>query len=43
MRKDEGLGDECDIKNTLPAHLGAFVLRSKKRIMNTFIREKDGF
>ena len=41
--KDERLDDDCDIKNNLPAHLGAFILSNSKRIMNKFIREKDGF
>ena len=38
MKKDEGLGDNCDIKNTLPAHLGSFILSNSKRIMNSFLR-----
>ena len=25
MKKDDGLDDDCDIKNTLPADLGAFI------------------
>ena len=25
MKKDDGLDDDCDIKNTLPAVLGAFI------------------
>ena len=43
MKKDDGLDDECDIKNTLPAVLGAFTLNNSKRIMNNFIRELNGF
>ena len=43
MRKDEALDDDGDIKNILPAHLGAFILSNSKRIMNTFIREINGF
>ena len=43
-KKDDGLDDdECDIKNTLPAVLGAFILSNSKRIMNNFIREINGF
>ena len=34
MIKDEGLFDDCDIKNILPAHLGAFILSNSKQIMN---------
>ena len=43
MKEDDGLDDDCDIKNTLPAHLGAFILSNSKRIMNNFIRETKGF
>ena len=43
MKKDDGLDDDCDIKNTLPAVLGAFILSNSKRIMNNFIREINGF
>ena len=43
MKKDDGLDDDCDIKKTLPAVLGAFILCSSKRIMNNFIREINGF
>ena len=42
-KKDDGLDDDCDIKNTLPAILGAFILSNSKRIMNNFIREINGF
>ena len=31
------------MKNTLPSHLGAFLLSNSKRIMNNFIREINGF
>ena len=38
MKKDDGLDDnDCDIKNSLPAHLGPFILSSSKRFMNYFI------
>ena len=40
MRKDDGLDDDCDNKNTLPAVFGAFILSNSKRIMNNFIRNK---
>ena len=43
MKKDDRLDDDCDIKNTLPAVLGAFILSNSKRIMNYFIREINGF
>ena len=41
--EDDGLGDDCDIENTLPAVLGAFILGNCRRIMNKFIKEKTGF
>ena len=43
MKEDDGLDDDCDLKNTLPAVLGAFILSNSKRIMNNFIREINGF
>ena len=43
MKRDDGLDDDCDIKNTLPADLGAFILSNSKRIINNFIRERNGF
>ena len=43
MKKDDGLDDDCDIKKTLPAVLGAFILANSKRIMNNFIKEISGF
>ena len=43
MKKDDGLDDDCDIENTLPAVLGAFILSNRKRIMNNSIREINGF
>ena len=42
-KKNDGLDDDCDIKNTLPAFLAAFILSNSKRIMNNFIREINGF
>ena len=41
MKKD--LDDDCDIKNTLLAVLGAFILGNMRRIMNNFIREINRF
>ena len=43
IKKDDGRDDDCDIKNTLPAVLGAFILSNSKRIMNNFIRQINGF
>ena len=43
MKKDDELIDDCDIKITLPAHLGAFILSRSKRIMNNYIREINGY
>ena len=43
LKKDDGLDDDNDVKNTLPAHLGAFILSNSIRIMNKFIREMNGF
>ena len=41
--KNDGIDNDCDIKNTLPAVLGAFILSNRRRIMNKFIREIHGF
>ena len=43
MKKNDGLDDECDVKNILPAHLVAFILSISKRDMNTFFRGRNGF
>ena len=43
MKKDDGLDDECNIKNALPAVLGSFILDNSRRIVNKFIREINGF
>ena len=43
IRKTEGLDDDCDIGNILPAHLGAFILSNIKRILNIFLREINDF
>ena len=34
MKRDDGLDDDCDIKNTLPAVLGGFILSNSRPIMN---------
>ena len=43
MERDGGIDDCCHIGNTLVAHLGAFILSSSNRIMNSFVREINGF
>ena len=43
MKKDDGLDESCDIKITLPAVPGGFILSNSKRIMKKFIREINGF
>ena len=43
MIDDAGLEDEVKNKNTMPLHLGSFVLSNSKRIMNNFIHAINGF
>ena len=43
MIDDPGLEDEVKKLNTMPLHLGAFVLSNSKRIMNNFIHAINGF
>ena len=43
MIDDKGLEDEIKKINTMPLHLGAFVLSNSKRIMNNFIHAIGGF
>ena len=43
MKRDDGLDDDCDSKNTLPAVLGALILANSRRNMNELIREIIGF
>ena len=43
FKKDDGLEEDNDVKNTLPSHLGDFILSNSKRNMNNFIREINGF
>ena len=41
MKNDEGVQDEVKKFNTMPLHLGAFVLSNSKRIMKNFIHAID--
>ena len=43
IEKDDGLEGDNDVKNTLPIHLGAFIVGNSKQFMNKFIREFNGF
>ena len=43
MIDDKGLEDEIKKINTMPLHLGAFVLSNSQRIMNKFKHAIDGF
>ena len=43
MIDDKGLEDEIKKINTMPLHLGAFVLSNSKRIMNNFIHAINEF
>ena len=43
MFDDPGLEDEIKKINTMPLHLGAFVLSNSKRFMNNFIHAINGF
>ena len=43
IKDDEGLEDHVKEINTMPLHLGAFVLSNSKRIMNNFKHAIDGF
>ena len=43
MIDDPGLEEEVKNLNTMPLHLGAFVLSNSKRIMNNFIHTINGF
>ena len=42
LKEDAGLEDEVKKVNTMPHHLGAFVLSINKRIMNNFSHAIDG-
>ena len=43
MKEDDGLHDDFDIENTVPAVLGAFILSNRRLKMIKFIRETTGF
>ena len=43
IKKNDGLDDDCDFKNNLPAHLGAFILSNSKIILNNLIRVNNDF
>ena len=43
MKKDDRLDDNCDIKNTLPAVLRAFILSNIRQFMKKIIKELNGF
>ena len=43
MVQDEGLEDQVKKLNTMPLHLGAFVLSNSRRIMNNFIHANNRF
>ena len=43
MIDDAGMEDEVKKLNTMPLHLGGFVLSNSKRIMNNFIHAINGF
>ena len=42
MMDDAGLEDDVKKLNTMPLHLGAFVLNNSKRFMNNFIQANNG-
>ena len=43
LKDDEGLQDEVKKVNTMPLHLGSFVLSNSKQIMNNFVHAIGGF
>ena len=36
MKQDEAGKSESDLKNTMPTHLGSFIVSDTKRVMNNF-------
>ena len=42
LKQDDGFGCETDLKNTMPTHLGSFIVNNSKKIMKIFIPESDG-
>ena len=43
LKQDDGLESHTDLKKTMPAHFGRFILSNSKRIMINFKRENIGF
>ena len=43
LKKDDRLDGDNNVKNTLPSHLGVFILSNSKQSMNNFIRDINGF
>ena len=43
MIDDKGLEDDAEKLNTMPVHLGAFLLSNNKRIMKSFFHAINGF
>ena len=43
LKNDEGFQDEVKKVNTMPLHLGVFVISNSERNMNNFIHAIDGF
>ena len=43
LKDDAGLEDEVEKVNTMPLHLGSFVLSNSKRVVNIFIHAIIGF
>ena len=43
LKDDDGLDDEVKKLNTMPLHLGAFVLSHSRKIMSNFIQAINGF
>ena len=42
LKQNDGLESETNLKNTMPAHLGSYILSISKRINSNFLREIDG-
>ena len=43
LKQDDGSECETDLRNTMPARLGKFILSTSKRTMNKFISKNNGF
>ena len=43
MKKVDGLHGYNDMKNTLPSHLGAFILSNSKRILKNLSEKSTDF